>query len=591
MPSDQMPPTRRRPGSGAGQSAGGERPASERPVRRPTGVQRSASAPQPRGAPAGAKLIVVAGPRAGDEFPLSGEEDLVIGRATENPVSIPDTSVSRRHCILRKTEEGWAVSDLGSGNGTVVNGERVDAEHLLQNGETITIGDTQLTYQDLANATDRRALPVRRTGAEAPVRRSIPGRPDAARPRVARGAAAQPADPAKKRKVMLIAAAALVVVGGGLVAAKVAVDAKNEALLAQQLAEQERRGNIAAIFQDGKNLVRDGRWVEAKVKFEEIIAVAPGYPGVRDYLDRANVEIPNQQRLAEAESALGENKLGVAAVALKAVSQDTQQYEKARALRTQLEQKLGERLREATLLMNATGEKPQRREAYTKALEISQDILAASADHRDAQVVAQNAQRQLEALDAPVPVAPSGPTQKAWEPVIARYLDGDLTGALAIADACAGKDKKCGALAGEMREFANLYKKVEELDVKGLQRLLQLDRSIGDGKRSKMGAVAGTRAATAFYKNASAAKVAGQWGKAMEWAKRALQADPGHAPSQAIITEGTGKAKDVYMLGYQLEPTSPDDAAVKYREVLIMTSAGDEYYDKAKSRLARLEGR
>jgi tetratricopeptide (TPR) repeat protein len=574
---DQMPPARRRPGSGTGPSVG--RPAS----RRSTGERALPAAPAPGGTEAA--LLCSAGPKAGTEFPLSGDEEIVIGRANENVISIPDTSVSRRHCSVRKVDDGWAVSDLGSGNGTLVNGERIEGETVLRNSDTITIGDTELTFQDVANSTAPRALPVRRTGADVPARRSSAGRPDV-RARLSRSGAPA-ADPAKKRKVMLIGGAVAVVVLGGLVAAKVVVDRQNEALVAQQQQEAARRGELASVFQEGKNLVRDGKWTDARVKFEEILARSPNYPGVKDYLDRANEEIPNQQHLADADQALNENKLGAAAAALKSVSSTTQQFEKLRAVKSRLDQKLTERLREATGLMNAVGDKAVRREAYVRAREITADILLVNADHRDAQVVNQSATRQIELLDAP-PVVVTGPAPKPWEAVIARYLDGDLTGALAMADAC-GKERRCANLASEMREFANLYKKVEDLDVRGLQRIIQLDRAIGDGKRSKMGAVAGTRAATAFYRNASSAKVAGQWGKAMEWAKKALQADPGHAPSQAIVQEVTGKARDVYMLGYQLEPTSPDDAAVRYREVLVMTSPGDEFYDKAKSRLTRLE--
>ncbi|HEY1086877.1 MAG TPA: FHA domain-containing protein, partial [Archangium sp.] len=55
------------------------------------------------------KLIAQTGPASGQEFTLEGDE-LVLGRAADNPVSIPDTSVSRKHALVRKTADGWAVS-------------------------------------------------------------------------------------------------------------------------------------------------------------------------------------------------------------------------------------------------------------------------------------------------------------------------------------------------------------------------------------------------------------------------------------------------------------------------------------------------
>ena len=105
---------------------------------------RKSSPPRPKPAPA-SRLVAQSGPASGQEFALEGDE-LVIGRAADNPVSIPDTSVSRKHALVRKTAEGWAVSDLGSGNGTMLNGEAIADETQLNDGDVITLGDTELRY-------------------------------------------------------------------------------------------------------------------------------------------------------------------------------------------------------------------------------------------------------------------------------------------------------------------------------------------------------------------------------------------------------------------------------------------------------------
>src|SRR5207248_1279992 len=98
------------------------------PRRRPTsaqGIPASGGAPRPKrpsqvAAPAVssaavARMVCLAGPQAGNEYVLEGDE-MVIGRAADNAISIPDTSVSRKHVLLRNTGEGWAASDMGSGN-------------------------------------------------------------------------------------------------------------------------------------------------------------------------------------------------------------------------------------------------------------------------------------------------------------------------------------------------------------------------------------------------------------------------------------------------------------------------------------------
>src|SRR5437868_2766176 len=109
------PPARRRSSTTSGAPSGGT---GQRPARK-TGMSTAAvraAEPMPFNGP---KLVVSAGPRAGEEFNLEDEE-YVVGRATDNPICIQDTSVSRKHIMLRRVGSGWTVSDLGSGNGTLV---------------------------------------------------------------------------------------------------------------------------------------------------------------------------------------------------------------------------------------------------------------------------------------------------------------------------------------------------------------------------------------------------------------------------------------------------------------------------------------
>src|SRR6185436_3937716 len=170
MPPPPSSPARRRPSS-AGGGDGGSPPSRPR--------KSSAQVPAAKAEPQGAKLVCLAGPQAGSEFVLEGDE-MVIGRAAENAISIPDTSVSRKHVLLRNTGSGWAASDMGSGNGTLVNSAAIAEETQLSNGDVITLGDTELKFvmegaEDAASTGDvggGRALPARRPplrGARPPV--------------------------------------------------------------------------------------------------------------------------------------------------------------------------------------------------------------------------------------------------------------------------------------------------------------------------------------------------------------------------------------------------------------------------------------
>ncbi|MDQ3266988.1 MAG: FHA domain-containing protein [Myxococcota bacterium] len=92
------------------------------------------------------KLVILAGPEKGKVKRLTGVR-MVIGRATGCHIQVEDRSISRRHLELIQGEKGVLLRDLVSGNGTKVNGERVD-EKLLRHEDVIEIGATKLQFVD-----------------------------------------------------------------------------------------------------------------------------------------------------------------------------------------------------------------------------------------------------------------------------------------------------------------------------------------------------------------------------------------------------------------------------------------------------------
>ena len=75
-----------------------------------------------------------------------GENALVVGRMPECDVALSDPNVSRRHAEVRRQGTGFVVVDLGSTNGTRVNGAQIK-ERLLNNGDEITVGATKLRFE------------------------------------------------------------------------------------------------------------------------------------------------------------------------------------------------------------------------------------------------------------------------------------------------------------------------------------------------------------------------------------------------------------------------------------------------------------
>jgi hypothetical protein len=76
-----------------------------------------------------------------------GEEPTVIGRTPDCAIALSDPQVSRRHAEVRRDDFGFRVVDLGSTNGTQVNGVAVK-EQSLNDGDVIVVGATSLRYQE-----------------------------------------------------------------------------------------------------------------------------------------------------------------------------------------------------------------------------------------------------------------------------------------------------------------------------------------------------------------------------------------------------------------------------------------------------------
>jgi hypothetical protein len=82
---------------------------------------------------------------SGGSFKLESAST-VIGRSSECAVCLNDANVSRRHAEIRRIGEAYSLIDLGSTNGTEVNGQRI-TETSLMNGDVIGIGTTRITFE------------------------------------------------------------------------------------------------------------------------------------------------------------------------------------------------------------------------------------------------------------------------------------------------------------------------------------------------------------------------------------------------------------------------------------------------------------
>jgi DNA-binding CsgD family transcriptional regulator len=102
---------------------------------------------------------------SGAELLRLDQDRITIGKAAENDVVLDDSMVSRLHAVVERYASGWVVRDLGSRNGTYVNGDRIVGDRALRPGDEIRLGETKLTYRAAA---DDGAMSATRTQQQAP---------------------------------------------------------------------------------------------------------------------------------------------------------------------------------------------------------------------------------------------------------------------------------------------------------------------------------------------------------------------------------------------------------------------------------------
>ncbi len=100
---------------------------------------------------------------------LIGTDEFLIGRGLDCDLRLNESAVSRHHCLLRRDGNDYLLLDLGSSNGTYLNGQRLISQASLHTGDRISIGDFHFQI-DLA---DRVGIDWGKAGGSRPDARTI----------------------------------------------------------------------------------------------------------------------------------------------------------------------------------------------------------------------------------------------------------------------------------------------------------------------------------------------------------------------------------------------------------------------------------
>jgi hypothetical protein len=108
-----------------------------------------------------AYLVLLTGSRAGTHYPVPDDRMTVIGRDEECQIHTDDRDASRKHAALQPFGREFYIMDMGSTNGTLVNG-RLEEKRILRHADKITIG--QQVFQFLLSGPDGSPLLIHPNG-------------------------------------------------------------------------------------------------------------------------------------------------------------------------------------------------------------------------------------------------------------------------------------------------------------------------------------------------------------------------------------------------------------------------------------------
>jgi pSer/pThr/pTyr-binding forkhead associated (FHA) protein/tetratricopeptide (TPR) repeat protein len=549
-----------------------------------------------------AKLVVTRGPKAGSEFTL-GPGESSLGRQNDNTVVIPDISVSRKHVVLRKEGAGYKLVDQGSGNGTQLNGQRLEGEAVLSDGDLFVMGDTEIKFVQPPLPSVRpapRGAPPRPSARIPPSRSAVSRQPENAfgdadpsdeptgmMPAVAPSRVR--AAPKGKRKILLAALGVAFVGVGGLVVVKQRQQQKQVAdETAKTQAEIDEIQQVySSSFEEGKQLITAGDYKGAAAALEKASAagaelvqreVMEADPLLRIKLEFAKKQFSFQEALEKAMAALDKGELAVATEEVKKVSEDSPLIDKVPEVLAAIKAKIIDRL--------AQGNAALASKEYELARAAAADVLVVDPGNAGAAELNKKIEKATGVTPVvrikPVEIKPGDPTEGIMKAFLAGHLD-EAIGQVAACDA-----DSCKKLGEKLTAFRDAYK---DLDGEGnADKANTLLRGLAGGASTPFQGPIASKVATSYTREGVKAMSAENYAKAFEAFRKAQSVDPGNALVEKNMKTIRIKAKELFDQAYVDKAQEPDKATKEFQGVISMTASDDELHQKARKHLKNIGG-
>lgn len=291
--------------------------------------------------PAPGVLNVIGGNDRGKRFELTGPETR-IGRGTDQDVVLSDIAVSRRHFTLVFDGARYKVRDLGSGNGTLVNGQRVD-NYVLNDGDHIEIGQTVMRFEHSGSRPVASPLPP--LNPQPPPSQPFGPPPQGMPVETPSDVALMPMSPGPTpyttgqrwfsflnpidtptRKLIAFGSMGLISLIGLIIIFSRTVFAKPPVVPSE--AEE--------LYRQGLRLYNSGDYEGAKISFTEALGQVPDSPDAKRYVRLCDAEVTAKSALKTAEQRIAQRKFVDALKALEQVDSSSVSWDEAQKLRSDL---------------------------------------------------------------------------------------------------------------------------------------------------------------------------------------------------------------------------------------------------------------
>lgn len=567
---------------------------------------RAAVEAEPAG-PRGCRLIVVAGPGIGTEWSFK-QPEIFIGRDQDCQIIMPDIGASRRHATIALQGDHFFITDLGSGNGTFLNGARIEHEQ-LESGDEVVVGERTLRFVELNEAPSTSAAQPVPHPLMAPAQvQSVPKvlaaqDPAASQAEVAAVSAAvqEPVqDPAladpkgqpsvvaavtgavRERRQKLVAAAAVLGLLLLAFAGYRAYRSHRDTRAAEERLETSHRQFLQAV-----ELVKQRRYGDALVLLDRVLAVRADYARAADYKAFCEAELKVWDTIEAARRLAESGRLAEALGLLEGVKGDT-------AYAGLLEVRKGAYARTLaeTLLKDARA-KFQAGD-LDGALELAEAALTQAPGLDSAQRLRDQIEDAKKLANRPKP-KPREPVPPELQRALSLYLNEEIGPAIDAAEAAGGP--KAPAFVQRLQRMKQLVADIStahrQKAAGDILRLaptaLQVDDEIAAGE-GRVRAQLRSAYADGLYLKAIDADQDDDLPRAYQLLTEALRQQPGHALSEARLQQLSKKARELYYQGFVAKDSNPEDTRKIFRRLTMMSKPDNQYHRLAQKWLAENGG-